>query len=251
MPMAFFSFDILAALVTLTVLEIVLGFDNLVIIAILTERLPPTRRPAARRLGLALALITRVMLLSLAFFTAQLSAPSYYIGDFGISWRDILLLAGGVFLVWKGAAEIRHKITGADVTPAQAGAKPRHKHYDTLLAVALQIAVMDIVFSFDTVMTAIGLANNLWVMIGAIVIAMAAMVWAVNIISDFIGRHPRVKILALCYVILIGAALVGKAFHLPVPDEYLYSAIAFSCFAEGMQMATARRKHAPHNLTAE
>jgi len=235
----------IAALVTLTVLEIVLGFDNLVIIAILTERLPHARRPAARRLGLAFALITRVILLSIAFFTAQLSAPFYYLGDFGISWRDILLLVGGVFLVWKGAAEIRHKITGATES------NPRHKHYETLLAVALQIAMMDIVFSFDTVMTAIGLANNLWVMIGAIVIAMAAMVWAVNIISDFIGRHPRVKILALCYVILIGAALVGKAFHLPVPDEYLYSAIAFSCFAEGMQMATARRKHAPHNLTAE
>ncbi len=237
-----FSLNALAALVTLTVLEIVLGFDNLVIIAILTERLEPRRRPAARRLGLALALITRVMLLSIAFFTAQLSAPFYYLGDFGISWRDILLLAGGVFLVAKGGGEIREKIKGA------AEYKSHHKHFDTLFAVALQIAVMDIVFSFDTVMTAIGLANNLWVMIGAIVIAMAAMVLAVNVISDFIARHPRIKMLALCYVVLIGAALIGKAVHLLIPDEYLYSAIAFSCFVEAIQMATTRRKH---NLTAE
>ncbi len=237
------SLNTLAALVTLTALEIILGFDNIVIIAILTERLPPKRRPAARRLGLVLALITRVMLLSIAFFTAQLSAPFYYLGEFGISWRDLLLLAGGLFLVVKGGGEIRNKIMGAEEN------KSNHRHFDTLLAVALQIAVMDIVFSFDTVMTAIGLANNLWVMIGAIIIAMAAMVAAVNVISDFIMRHPRIKMLALCYVVLIGAALVGKAFHLPIADEYLYSAIAFSCFVEAIQMATSRRRS--HNLTAE
>lgn len=244
--MEIFSFDIFAALVTLTALEIILGFDNLVIIAILTEKLPPLRRPAARRLGLALALITRVMLLSIAFFTAQLSQPFATVAGFAISARDLLLLAGGAFLIIKGYAEIHHKIIG---TPEF---ERKHKHYDTLLLVALQIALMDIVLSFDTVMTAIGLARDLWVMILAICIAMAAMVLAINVISDFIGRHPRIKTLALCYMLLIGAALIAQAFHIQVSNTYLYSAIAFSCFVELVQTAAARKpKHDAENLTAE
>jgi predicted tellurium resistance membrane protein TerC len=216
-----FSFNIIAALLTLTAL---------------TEKLPAARRPTARRLGLGFALITRVMLLSIAFFTAQLSQPFYVIGNFGISWRDVLLFIGGAFLIWKGGAEIRERMTAATHAP-------KHQLHDALVRVVIQIALMDIVFSFDTVMTAIGLARDLWVMILAIVIAMAAMVWAVDGISNFINRHLRIKILALTYMLLIGAALVAKAFHIDVPDGYLYSALGFSCFAELMQMAVRHHSH--------
>jgi predicted tellurium resistance membrane protein TerC len=226
----------LPALLTLTALEIILGFDNLVIIAILTEKLSAKQRPAARRLGLGFALITRVMLLSLAFFTAQLSAPFYVIGDFGISARDVLLLAGGAFLIWKAWVEIRELMTSKNHAN-------KHKLHDALVRVVIQIALMDIVFSFDTVMTAIGLARDLWVMIAAICIAMAAMVWAVDGISNFINRHLRIKILALTYMLLIGAVLLARAAHIEIPDGYIYSALGFSVLAEMVQMGVAHQKN--------
>ena len=233
-----FSLNTLAALLTLTTLEVILGFDNLVIIAILTEKLPSARRPSARQLGLGFALITRVMLLSIAFFTAQLSQPFMHIVDFGISARDVLLLAGGVFLMIKGGTEIREKMQPQDGVH-------KHRQHDRLLAVVTQIALMDIVFSFDTVMTAIGLARDLWVMITAIVLAMVAMVWAVDGISNFINRHLRIKILALAYMVLIGAALVAQAAHMVVPSGYLYSALGFSALVEFIQMAVHHRRLNP------
>lgn len=232
-----FSADAILALITLTGLEIILGFDNLVVIGILTDKLPPARRPWARRLGLVLALITRVMLLSLAFFAAHLSEPFAEIGGYPVSWRDVLLFAGGAFLIYKGAKEIHEKLS----PPADHAAG--HKQFSNVAMVVMQIGLVDIVFSFDSVMTAIGLADHLWVMITAIVIAMAAMMVAVNWISEFISRHPRIKMLALAYMLLIGGALVLESVHMELSKTALYLAMGFSVAVEFLHMAAARKSH--------
>ncbi len=225
-----FTPEIIAALLTLTALEVVLGFDNLVLIAILTERLPPEKRPLARRLGLLFALVSRVALLSLAFFMAQLSEPFLFLFGYGFSWREILLIAGGLFLLAKGTLEIHHKIEDKDDDGSGV------KKFGTMQMVIIQIAIMDIVFSFDSVMTAIGVADHLWVMVVAILISMAVMVLAINKISDFISRHPTVKVLALSYMLLIGMALIGEGFHAEIPKGYLYFAMAFSFGVEVINM---------------
>lgn len=231
------SFDMIAALFTLTALEVVLGFDNLVLIAILTERLPPENRPIARRMGLLFALVTRVLLLSLAFFMAQLSEPFLHLFGFDFSWRELLLLAGGLFLLAKGTLEIHHKIEDRDDDTSGI------KRYGAVPMVIAQIAIMDIVFSFDSVMTAIGVADHLWIMITAIVIAMVVMVMAINAIADFISRHPTIKILALSYMLLIGMALIGEGFHVEIPKGYLYFAMAFSFGVEMINMAIRNKSN--------
>lgn len=229
------SFEILLSLLTLAGLEIILGFDNLVVIGILTDKLPPARRPWARRLGLILALVTRLMLLSLAFFAAHLSEPFADIMGHPLSWRDVLLFAGGVFLIYKGGKEILEKIHAAHETA------PQHKQFNSVALVVLQIGLVDIIFSFDSVMSAIGLAQQLWVMIVAITIAMVAMMMAVNKIADFISRHPRIKMLALAYMLLIGAALILESIHVELPKSALYLAMGFSVGVEFLHMAAHRR----------
>jgi predicted tellurium resistance membrane protein TerC len=224
-----------AALITLTLLEIILGIDNLIVISILTDALPRPQQSRARRIGLLVALFTRVALLSLAFMVAQLEAPIFSIRGVWISWRDILLICGGIFLLAKGTTEIHEKVEGAGepITPIEAAR--------SLLMVVIQIVAMDIVFSFDSVMTAIGIANQLPVMIAAIVISMIVMVLAVNKIADFINRHPTVKVLGLSYMLLIGMALIGEGFDVDIPKGYLYFAMAFSFFVEFINMQIRRK----------
>ncbi|HCM84166.1 MAG TPA: TerC family protein [Alphaproteobacteria bacterium] len=230
-----FTPEIIAALLTLTALEVVLGFDNLVLIAILTERLPEDKRPLARRLGLIFALISRLALLSLIFVMAQLSEPFLFLFGYAFSWRELLLIAGGLFLLAKGTLEIHHKIEDKDDSGSGV------KKFASMQMVIIQIAIMDIVFSFDSVMTAIGVAEQLWVMVTAILISMAVMVLAINKISDFIGRHPTVKVLALSYMLLIGMALIGEGFHAEIPKGYLYFAMAFSFLVEIINMVIRNR----------
>jgi predicted tellurium resistance membrane protein TerC len=233
--MEFFSLEAVIALVTLAGLEIILGFDNLVVIAILTDKLPPRQRPMARRLGLMFALVTRVLLLTLAFYAAHLSQPFGTLAGHPVSWRDVLLLAGGIFLIYKGGKEIYEKIHAAQETSSH------HRQFSSVPLVVMQIGLIDIVFSFDSVMTAIGLAEQLWVMVLAIIVAMAAMLLAVNVISDFVSRHPRIKMLALCYMLLIGAALILESLHIELPKVALYLAMGFSFLVEVCNMATHRR----------
>ncbi len=224
-----------AALVTLTLLEIILGIDNLIVISILTDALPRTKQSRARRIGLIVALITRVALLSLAFMVAQLESPIFSIRGVWISWRDILLICGGIFLLAKGTTEIHGKVEGASqaIEPSE-GTR-------SMIAVVFQIVAMDIVFSFDSVMTAIGIANQLPVMIAAIVISMVVMVLAINKIADFINRHPTVKVLGLSYMLLIGMALIGEGFDAKIPKGYLYFAMAFSFFVEFINIQIRRK----------
>lgn len=230
--------DAWAALVTLTSLEIILGVDNLIVISMLTDGLPDTQRSRGRRIGLALALITRIGLLSLAFAVAQLDAPIFSIAEMRISWRDILLILGGLFLLAKGTIEIHDKVECAGQTSEAV------RVADSLTLVVFQIVVMDVVFSFDSVMTAIGVADDLPIMIAAIVLSMIVMVLAVNKVADFINRHPTLKILGLSYMLLIGLALIGEGFDMEIPKGYLYFAMAFSFFIEFINMQVRRKAKA-------
>ena len=221
---------------TLLVLEIVLGIDNLVLISILSEKLPPHKRKMARRLGLLIALVTRIILLSVIFAIAHLTTPLFEAFGKDISWRDIILMIGGLFLLGKGTTEIHHKIEGDDENPA---ATPK---FSSLGMVIGQIVLMDIVFSFDSVLTAVGVAEHRIVMILAIICAVLFMVMAVNWVSDFIARHPTVKVLALSYMLLIGMALIGEGFHFEIPKGYLYFAMAFSFGVEAINMIVRGRE---------
>lgn len=220
-----------ASFITLVALEIVLGIDNLILISILSDKLPEHQRKLARKLGLAVALITRIILLSLIFMLVHLTTPVFSIFDKEISWRDIILIIGGLFLLAKGTTEIHHKIEGDADAEAGAAAK-----FASLPLVIGQIVVMDVVFSFDSVLTAVGVADHKSVMIAAIIISVIFMVLAVNWVSEFIARHPTVKILALSYMLLIGMALIAEGFHLEIPKGYLYFAMAFSFGVEGINM---------------
>ncbi len=221
--------------VTLCLLEIVLGFDNLVLISILSDKLPPEKRPLARRLGLVVALVTRIMLLSLIFVLAHLTDTLFTILEKDISTRDLILIIGGLFLITKGTLEIHAKVEG-ESRSAGVGAK-----YATFVFVIAQIVVLDIVFSFDSVLTAVGIAEKIEVMIAAIIVSVVFMLLAVNWISEFISRHPTLKVLALSYMILIGMALIGEGLQFHIPKGYLYFAMAFSFSVEGVNMIIRRK----------
>jgi predicted tellurium resistance membrane protein TerC len=229
--------QIWASLLTLTALEIVLGIDNLVFITILAGRLPAERQNRARRMGLGLALITRLALLASIAWIIGLTQPVFEILGRSISWRDLILIGGGFFLLYKGTREIHHRIEG-DELPSE----PRRANAN-FGGVIMQIVVLDIVFSLDSVITAVGMANQFWVMATAVVIAVLIMLAASGPVSDFVNRHPTVKMLALSFLLLIGMTLVadGAGFH--VPKGYIYAAIAFSAAVEGLnQLAGQRRR---------
>ena len=222
-PAAWVSF------VTLLALEVVLGIDNLILISILSDKLPQHQRSLARKLGLIIALVTRILLLSLIFMLAHLTTPLFTAFGNDFSWREIILVIGGLFLLAKGTTEIHHKIEGDD----ESGGEPK---FSSLSLVIGQIVLMDVVFSFDSVLTAVGVADHIEVMITAIIISVMFMVLAVNWVSDFIARHPTVKVLALSYMLLIGMALIGEGFHLEIPKGYLYFAMGFSFAVEAINM---------------
>ena len=232
-----FSTEIWVALLTLATLEIVLGIDNLVFISIAVSKLPPEQRPRARKIGLALACVTRIMLLlSLAFLASmQHNLFSLFGQDFSV--RDLVLIAGGLFLLVKGTMEIHDSVEG----------RGEEEDIDTKPSavfgyVIAQIAVIDIVFSLDSVITAVGMVDNKWVMVAAILVAVAVMLFAANPIGNFFDRHPTVKMLALTFIILVGAALVADGFDFHIDRKFLYFAMAFSAGVEALNIL-ANRKH--------
>lgn len=222
---------------TLTALEIVLGVDNLIFIAILSDRLPVGQRPSARRVGLALALISRLLLLSMLFVISQLTAPVLSLFGQGFSWRDLILLGGGLFLIYKATAEIHEMTAGPADTDGEASRKPA-----TYLAVVSQIAVVDIIFSLDSVITAVGMADNLGVMVAAVIAAVLVMLVASTPLSNFVSRHPTVKMLALAFLLMVGLALIADGCGLHIPKGYLYAAMAFSTLVEALNLAVAKRR---------
>jgi predicted tellurium resistance membrane protein TerC len=230
--------QIWASLLTLTVMEIVLGIDNLVFIAILANRLPQQRQAQARRLGLALALITRLALLGAIAWMVRLTQPLFELFGRGFSWRDLILMGGGLFLLYKGTSEIHERIESAEDHE-----KPPAAAAVSFAGVIVQIMILDIVFSLDSVITAVGMANQFSVMALAVVIAVIVMLVASTPISDFINRHPTVKMLALSFLLLIGVTLVADGMGFHIPKGYIYAAIAFSIVVEGLnQLARSRRR---------
>ncbi|HEU0208554.1 MAG TPA: TerC family protein [Candidatus Udaeobacter sp.] len=220
-----FDSQIWIGLITLTALEIVLGIDNVIFISILANKLPPESRDKARRLGLALALIMRVLLLFSLTWVMGLTRPLFLIFGFAMTGRALILIFGGLFLLAKSTREIHHKLE--DVT------SPERKAVVPSLGSALvQIALLDVVFSLDSVITAVGMVDKIWVMIAAVIIAIAIMMIFSGPVSRFVERHPTVKMLALSFLILIGVNLIGEGLGFHIPKGYTYFAMAFSFAVE-------------------
>src|ERR1700720_2020237 len=223
-----------ASLATLTALEIVLGVDNIIFLSIAIAPLSPVRRTSARRIGLSLALVMRIALLTGIVWIVSLSKPVVTVWGLGLSWRDLIFAAGGLFLLTKGTREIHGLVEGEDAATRRAAA--------SFLAVIVQIALFDLVFSIDSVVTAVGMAEHLSIMIGAVILAMLVMLAASGPASDFVNRHPTVKMLALSFLLLIGTALIADAAHFHIPRGYLYFAVAFSALVEALNQYAARRR---------
>lgn len=223
-----------ASLLTLTILEIVLGIDNIIFISIVSSRLPPEQQAKARHIGLGLALIMRIILLSMIAWLASLTAAVFTVGDHAVSWRDIILIGGGLFLLVKGTSEIHHHVEGEEEKNVAKKA--------TFGAVIGMIVVLDLVFSLDSVITAIGMSDQLFVMITAVVLAMAVMLFAAKPVSDFVNAHPTVKMLALSFLLLIGMALIADGLHFHIPKGYLYFAVAFSLGVECLNIWMRKRR---------
>ncbi len=225
------------ALLTLSTLEIVLGVDNLVFISIVVSRLPQSQRSRARRFGIALACVSRILLLLTLAWLAGMTEPLFIVADVAISIRDLVLILGGLFLLVKSTMEIHEAVEGGenDGTPAGRVATS----FGSAIA---QIAIIDIVFSLDSVITAVGMVNERSIMVIAILLAVAVMLLAADFIGNFIDKHPTIKMLALTFLILVGGALVAEGVHLEVPRAYLYFAMAFSGGVEGLNLVMRARQ---------
>ena len=231
-----------AALVTLSVLEIVLGIDNVVFISVLVGRLDPARQQGARRVGLALALAFRIALLFTLTHLAALTAPLVTVLGNDISWRDLILIGGGLFLIAKATREMHAEVEGDQSAPPAAAAAGA-----AFTAVIAQVVVVDLVFSIDSIVTAIGMAQDIRIMVAAVVIAMAVMYAASAPVSGFIAAHPTTKVLALAFLVLIGVALVADGFDFHVPRGYIYFAMAFAAAVEAVNVAAKRRRRSGSN----
>jgi predicted tellurium resistance membrane protein TerC len=227
-----------AALATLTALEIVLGIDNIIFLTILVGRLPAAQRESARKLGLGLAMLTRIMLLVSLAWVTRLTEPLFVLPLFGeeVSGRDLVLLLGGLFLLAKATAEIHASVEGEGDTEEAERILPRAAFIGTLV----QIALIDIVFSLDSVITAVGMARDIPVMVMAVVAAVMVMMYAARPLGEFVDRHPTVKVLALSFLVMIGAALIAEGFDAAIPKAYMYFAMAFSVGVEMLNIRLRR-----------
>lgn len=240
-----------AALITLVVMEVVLGIDNLVFISILSNKLPEHQRSQARKIGISLALIMRLALLSTLAFIVGLTQPVFELPwqgppgahgepmfELSFSWRDLILIAGGLFLVWKATTEIHEKV---DPVETDGVMDTKGAVVGNLGAAIVQILLLDLVFSIDSILTAVGMTDHLPIMVTAVVIAVGVMMAAANPLAEFIHRNPTVVMLALGFLLMIGAVLIADGFGVHVPKGYIYAAMAFSGLVEGLNMM-ARRK---------
>ncbi|WP_044873431.1 TerC family protein [Pseudomonas sp. LFM046] len=239
--------EIWVAFFTLTALEIVLGIDNIIMIAILVGRMPPHMQARTRFFGLALAMVTRIALLLSITWIMRLTNDLFHVFDQGISGRDLILFFGGLFLLWKSSTEMYHSLEGEDETDEQPASGAARNFIGTII----QIAIIDIVFSLDSVITAVGMVSNVPVMVAAIIVAVLVMMMAAGTISAFIDRHPSLKMLALSFLVVVGTVLIAESFEVHVPKGYVYFAMAFSLAVEALNIRarTARgRKEDPVKL---
>jgi predicted tellurium resistance membrane protein TerC len=229
------------ALATLSVLEIVLGIDNLVFISILTSRCDPKYARRIRQIGLSLAFLFRIILLASLTWLVGLTAPLFSLFGMAISWRDIILIGGGGFLIAKAVHEIHREVEGRGQT-TEAGPVPARAAFSMIIA---QLVLIDLVFSLDSIITAIGMAEHIEVMIAAVVIAMIVMYVAANPVGAFIAEHPTTKMLALAFLLLIGVALIADGFEFHIPRGYIYFAMAFAAFVEAFNVAAYGKSKKP------
>ncbi|MGZ3340739.1 MAG: TerC family protein [Reyranella sp.] len=230
------------ALATLVVMEVVLGIDNLIFISILTNKLPEHQRSRARRLGIGLAVILRLGLLASVAFIVQLTQPVFTLFGHGFSWRDLILMAGGLFLIWKATTEIHDHVAGESEDGGEAGPTPAGVAGMTMTAAIGQILVLDLVFSLDSIITAVGMTNEIEIMVVAVLIAVGLMLAAADPLARFIGNNPTIVMLALGFLLMIGATLLADGVGVHVPKGYIYAAMAFSALIEGLNMMARRRK---------
>jgi predicted tellurium resistance membrane protein TerC len=236
---AFLTADGFIALLTLTFLEVILGVDNIIFISILAGKLPEEQQAKARQLGLAAAMITRILLLMSLAWIIRLTAPLFTLFEHPFSGRDLILAGGGLFLLAKATLEIHERLEGEE---GHASAKV----FPSFFAVIFQIMLLDIVFSLDSVITAVGMAEDISIMIAAVVIAVLIMMFSANGISSFVNRHPTIKVLALSFLLLIGVSLIGEGFGMHIPKGYIYFAMGFSVFVEMINLRV--RKSTPVKL---
>ena len=225
------------ALLTLTVLEIVLGIDNVIFISILVQRLPMADRDRARIIGLGLAMGMRILLLLTISWIAGLTQPVFTIAGHPFSWRDLILIGGGLFLLWKATTEIHEALEGEGEHAVESGGATA-----SFGSVLVQIVLLDIVFSLDSVLTAVGLVDEVAIMIAAVVIAVGVMLIASGPLAKFVHAHPTVKMLALAFLMLIGVTLVADGLGFHIPKDYIYAAMGFSVLVEGLNLRAARRR---------
>lgn len=234
-----FDLHALLSLLTLLFLEIVLGIDNLIFVSLAASRLPVNKQPSARNFGLILALVTRLALLASASWLASFTHPLFSIMNFDISGRDLLLGIGGLFLMVKGTLEIHEEF---DSLAKKHAKKPARKVAQTFFGVITQIAFLDIVFSLDSVITAIGMTQEFWIMATAIILAILFMLYANHPLSKFIIQNPSIKMLAISFIIMIGTVLIADSLHFHIPRGYVYFSIGFSLFVETLNMLYRKRK---------
>ena len=224
-----------AALVTLVVMEVVLGIDNLIFISILSNKLPPEHRQRVRRIGISLALVMRLALLSMIAWIVSLTAPVFTIMDNAFSWKDMILIAGGLFLLWKATKEIHHS-----VDPSKSDDMLEKDKTDMVISnvgsAIFQIILLDLVFSIDSILTAVGMTDHLPIMVVAVLVAVAVMLLAADPLANFINENPTVVMLALGFLLMIGMVLIAEGFGAHVPKGYIYTAMAFSAAVEGLNM---------------
>jgi predicted tellurium resistance membrane protein TerC len=227
----------LVSLVTLTLLEVVLGIDNVIFISILSAKLPENKQGKARSIGIILALVMRVALLFAITWIIGLKKPLFTVFDMEFSWRDLILFSGGLFLLYKSTMEIHTRLEGEEETGKVI------KTQLTLASAIVQIVLLDIVFSFDSILTAIGLVDEIIIMIIAVIISLGVMLLFAKTISDFVNRHPTIKMLALSFLLMIGLLLVVEAFEVHVPKGYVYFAMAFSLFVEMLNLRMHKKRN--------
>jgi len=225
-----------ASFITLSAMEVVLGIDNVVFISLMVARMAPEQRLTARRIGLSLALVFRVIMLGGIAYIIHLTTPIFSVAGYDFSWRDLILIAGGLFLLVKGTREIHEDIEGEEEGSGTS------RVADTMVSAILQIAVIDLVFSIDSIITAVGMADHVEVMIAAVAVAILVMYFASEPVAAFIERHPTTKMLALSFLLLIGAALVADGMHFHIPRGYIYFAMAFAAAVEVVNVMAMRRR---------
>jgi predicted tellurium resistance membrane protein TerC len=227
------------ALLTLILLEVVLGIDNIVFISIVTARLPPDQQKKGRRLGLILAMLMRLILLTVISFILKLQGTLFSISSMEISGKDLILIAGGLFLIYKSASEIYHKMEG------ETGDTSKNIKITSFRSAISQILILDLVFSIDSIITAVGMVNELWIMYTAVIVSVGVMLVAAEPISKFVNKHPAFKMLALSFLLLIGVSLIGEGLDFHIPKGYIYFSMAFALLVDIFQMRMNRKPTEP------